>query len=228
MNATQPRREAWFVAAAIAVLGCYGLLLQFYVIIDTARAAGVPVETAVVNYFSYFTISTNLLMTLVLTFSLWKQRSHLSNFCALPTVQTAVAVYMAIVGIVYSLVLRNLWAPEGLQKIADIVLHDATPVLYVLYWLLFVGKHKERDKDKDKDWLRFSDVPAWLWYPTIYLAYSMIRGAFTGRYLYPFMDVGSLGYPRVALNIVVLVAAFLAMSLLFVAINRWRSQTATR
>jgi hypothetical protein len=225
MNATQPRREARFVAAAIAVLGWYGLLLQFYVIIDSARATGVPVETAVVNYFSYFTISTNLLMTLVLTFSLWKQRSPLSNFCAHPTVQTAVAVYMAIVGIVYLLVLRNLWAPEGLQKIADVVLHDATPVLYVLYWLLFVGKHKERDKDKD--WLRFSDVTAWLWYPTIYLAYSMIRGAFTGRYLYPFMDVGSLGYPRVALNIVVLVAALLGVSLLFVAIGLWRSKTPT-
>ena len=218
MMPTPTTRVSRFAAAVISLLGWYGLLLQLYVIIVTARGTSVPVGTAVVNYFSYFTISTNLLMTLVLALSLWKQPSALGNFCARPTVQSAVAVYIAIVGIVYSVALRSLWAPEGLQKIADIILHDATPVLYVLYWLLFVRKNK------GEGGLHLSDVPAWLCYPAIYLVYSMIRGALTGRYLYPFMDAGSLGYPRVALNIVVLIAAFLGLSLSFVAVSRWMSK----
>jgi hypothetical protein len=208
------------VAAAIALLGWYGLLLQLYVVIATARATGVPVTTAISNYFSFFTILTNLLVALVLTLSLGTTPSTLSVFAGRATVQSAVAVYIAIVGMVYSLVLRNLWDPEGLQKIADVILHDAIPVLYLLYWLTFVRKGKGEDDDS----LRFSRVPTWLAYPLLYLVYSLIRGAITGIYLYPFIDAGTLGYARVALNAVVLLLAFLGTSLFLVALGRWMPQ----
>lgn len=176
-----------------------------------------PVTTAIANYFSFFTILTNLLVALVLTFSLRRTSSTLCVYAGRATVQSAVAVYIAIAGIVYSLVLRNLWDPEGLQKIADVILHDAIPVLYLLYWLTFVRK----DKGKDSDSLHFSRVPTWLAYPLLYLVYSLIRGAITGIYLYHFIDAGTLGYARVALNAVVLLLAFLGTSLLLVAIDRW-------
>ncbi len=189
-------------AAAIALLGWYGLLLRLFVVIVTARATGVPVTTAIANYFSFFTILTNLLVALVLTFSLRTTPSTLSAFAGRATVQSAVAGYIAIVGIVYSLVLRNLWDPEALQKIADVILHDTIPVLYLLYWLTFVRKGKGDDS------LRFSRVPTWLAYPLLYLVYSLIRGAITGIYLYHFIDVGMLGYARVALNAAVLLLAF--------------------
>jgi len=211
-------RLARLAAAAIAGLGLYGLLLQLYVVIDTARATGVPVTTAISNYFSFFTILTNLLVALVLTLSLRTTPSTLSVYAGRATVQSAVAVYIAIVGMVYSLVLRNLWDPEGLQKIADVILHDAIPVLYLLYWLAF-GR-----KGKDDDSLRFSRVLTWLAYPLLYLVYSLIRGVITGIYLYPFIDAGKRGYPRVALNAVVLLFAFLGMSLFLVAIDRWMPQ----
>ncbi|MBZ5613378.1 MAG: Pr6Pr family membrane protein [Acidobacteriia bacterium] len=209
---------ARLAAAAIALLGWYGLLLQLFVVIVTARANGVPVITATANYFSFFTILTNLLVALVLTFSLRKTPSTLSVYAGRATVQSAVAVYIAIVGIVYSLVLRNLWDPEGLQKIADVILHDAIPVLYLLYWLAFVRK------GKDSDSLHFSRVPVWLAYLLLYLGYSLIRGSITGIYLYPFIDAGKLGYARVALNAVVLLSAFLGTSLLLVAIGLWMPQ----
>ncbi|MGB9205872.1 MAG: Pr6Pr family membrane protein [Terriglobales bacterium] len=211
-------RLARLAAAAIALLGWYGLLLQLYVVIATARATGVPVTTAISNYFSFFTILTNLLVALVLTLSLRTTPSTLSAYAGRSTVQSEVAVYIAIVGIVYSLALRNLWDPEGLQKIADVILHDAIPVLYLLYWLAF-GR-----KGKDDDSLRFRRVPTWLAYPLLYLLYSLIRGAITGIYLYPFIDAGKLGYPRVALNAVVLLFAFLGTSLFLVAIDRWIPQ----
>ena len=158
MTTTAQTRLSRYAAMAIALLGWYGLLLQLYVVIVTARSTGVPVATAIVNYFSYFTILANLLLVLVLTLSLHPEASALHGFCARPSVQSATAVFIAIVGIVYSIALRNVWDPEGLQKIADVVLHDAAPVLYVLYWLLFVGKDK----------LQFRDVPAWLVYPGVY------------------------------------------------------------
>jgi hypothetical protein len=181
----------------------------------------VPVTTAISNYFSFFTILTNLLVALVLTLSLRTMPSTLGAYAGRATVQSAVAVYIAIVGMVYSLVLRNLWDPEGLQRIADVILHDATPVLYLLYWLTFVRKGKGQNVYS----LHFSRVPAWLAYPLLYLVYSLIRGAITGIYLYPFIDAGKLGYPRVALNAVVLLLAFLGTSLFLVAIDRWIPQS---
>jgi hypothetical protein len=200
-------------AAAIALLGWYALLLQLYVVIVTARATGTSITTAVANHFSFFTILTNLLVALLLTLSLKKTPSRISAFAGRPTVQSAAAVYIAIVGIVYALALRNLWAPEGLQKIADVLLHDAIPVLYVVYWLIFVRKGKNN--------LPLSHLPEWLVYPALYLVYSLFRGAVTGIYLYPFIDVGELGYARVALNALVLLFAFLGASLLLLLIGRW-------
>ena len=205
-------RIARRAAAAIAFLGWYALLLQLYVSFITARANGLPVGTAVVNYFSFFTIQTNLLVALVLSLSLRIPPSNASTFAARATVQSAIAVYIAIVGIVYSIALRSLWNPEGLQKVADVILHDAVPVLYLLYWLIFVRK--------GKDGLRFSHIPAWLVYPALYLVYSLIRSAVAGFYPYHFLDVSALGYGRVALNAVVLLLAFLGASLLLIAIGR--------
>ncbi len=197
------------------MLAWYGLLLQFYLVIVNARASGLPIAAAIVNYFSFFTILTNLLVAVTLTLSLRRTPSALGSLATRPAVQAAVTLYIAIVGIVYSLALRHIWDPEGLQKIADVLLHDAIPGLSILFWLLFVRK----------DELRFRDVPVWLVYPTVYLVYSMIRGAVLGRYVYPFLDAGALGYGRVVMNVVAIAAAFTGLGLLFVGFGRWRSKS---
>ncbi|HLX83912.1 MAG TPA: Pr6Pr family membrane protein [Terriglobales bacterium] len=218
MPTTSPSTSARRAAAAIAVLAWYGLLLQFYVMIVNARAIGVPMATAIANYFSFFTILTNLLVAVSLTLSLRRTPSTLGILANRPTVQTAATLYIAIVGIVYSLALRHIWDPEGLQKIADIILHDTIPALSILFWLLFVRK----------DELRFRDIPAWLVYPSVYLVYSMIRGAVLGGYVYPFLDAGALGCGPVIINVVAIAAAFAGLGLLLVGFGRWRSKSPFR
>jgi len=186
--------------------------------IVNARAIGVPMATAIANYFSFFTILTNLLVAVSLTLSLRRTPSTLGILANRPTVQTAATLYIAIVGIVYSLALRHIWDPEGLQKIADIILHDTIPALSILFWLLFVRK----------DELRFRDIPAWLVYPSVYLVYSMIRGAVLGGYVYPFLDAGALGCGPVIINVVAIAAAFAGLGLLLVGFGRWRSKSPFR
>ena len=75
-------RLSRYAAMVIALLAWYGLLLQLYVVIMTARSTGASVATAVVNYFSFFTILTNLLLAMVLTLSLQPEASALHRFCA--------------------------------------------------------------------------------------------------------------------------------------------------
>lgn len=50
--------------------------------------------------------------------------------------------------------------------------------------------------------------------------YSLIHGAVTGYYPYPFLDVTQLGYQRVLLNMAALTAVFALLGLVLVGIDR--------
>jgi hypothetical protein len=196
---------------AIAAVTWFAMALQFYLMVLVSQARGVDRIRLVVNYFSFFTILTNLLVALGVTLSLVSLHSRWGKFFSRPVAASGMAIYIAIVGITYSLLLRHLWNPKGPQKVCDILLHDLVPALYVAYWLLFVPKGA----------LRWKDVFYWLPYPLIYFCYSLIRGAVAGWYPYPFIDASKLGYLHVLANTATLVCAFLAVSLLAVAIGRW-------
>jgi hypothetical protein len=197
--------------AVAASIGWFALLLQLFLEIHRSLAGGLPMAAIIVGYFSFFTILTNLLVAAVLTSSGRHRDSKLGSFFSRPTVQTATVTYIAIVGITYSLLLRKLWNPIGLQKLADVLLHDAMPVIYILFWLIWVPKGN----------LRWKDCFVWLAYPLLYLLYILTRGAITGLYPYPFIDVASLGYPRMFGNVVLFLIFFLAVGLVAVAVGRW-------
>jgi hypothetical protein len=194
----------------MALVGWFALVLQFPLSIATSRANGMSMTGAIVTYFSFFTILTNVLVVVGLTFVLGMPHSRANRFFSCPQVIAGITVSIAMVGLGYSLLLRHLWAPEGLQKIADIVLHDLVPVLYVAYWLIFVPKRA----------LQWKSVLVWLTYPLAYLGFVLLRGALISRYPYHFIDVDALGYPRVFFNAAMLLSAFIAVGLVVVTIGR--------
>ncbi len=200
-------RAAEAVGAAI---GIAALVLQLYLLLRLSAAKGGNSTAAIVEFFSYFTILSNLLAVLAYLGSLLNRGRGAASFFARPTVKTAIALYIAIVGLVYVLVLRVLWHPEGLAKLADVALHYVTPVYFLLYWAIFV----------DKSRLAYGEIPRWLIFPVVYAIYAVARGAITGTFPYPFLDLPKIGLARVALNIVVLVAAFAAIGALLVAAGR--------
>jgi hypothetical protein len=63
-------------------------------------------------------------------------------------------------------------------------------------------------------------VPYWLLSPLGYAAFSLIHGAVTGFYPYPFLSVMQLGYARALLNMSVLTAAFAVLGLILVGVDR--------
>jgi hypothetical protein len=197
-----------------AALGWIALVLQFYITFTTSLANGKSAAQAIVLYFSFFTILTNLLVALVLTSSVRAPDSSWGRFFSRPVVASGTAAYIVIVGVTYSLLLRETWDPTGLQKIADFLLHDLIPVLYVAYWTLFVAKET----------LRWRNLVTWLAYPLVYVTFVLVRGAATGVYPYPFLDAGNLGYLRVLANAIGLLVAFLVTGSLVVAIGRWMAR----
>lgn len=186
-------------AAIVALIGLFALLLQFYLTLGYAAESGETLLWGVFRFFSYFTVLTNTLAV----FALAATTLGASNFLARPNAQTAIAVYIVIVCVIYTLLLRNLWNPNGAQRLADYLLHYAMPGLYVIYWGLFVST----------DSLRFRDALSWLIYPAIYVVYMLGRGALIGQYPYPFLDAGNIGYAHIALNVVGLGALFLGLGI---------------
>jgi hypothetical protein len=192
------------VSAAIA---WFAIALQYYL---SVTKPGAEVLGATVRYFSYFTILSKILVALALTLPWLAPGSRLGAFLMRPSVRTAIAGYIIIVSAVYYLVLRKLWNPEGLQYLADAIEHCIVPALYLIDWLVFVPKGTVSARS----------IPSWLLYPLGYGAYSLVRGAATGFYPYPFLEVAQLGYERVLLNMGVLTAIFAVLGLIMVGIDR--------
>jgi hypothetical protein len=214
MNTTsrldRPMRSA---SAVISVVAWFALVLQLLLMVQQA-APGTSLH-AVINYFSFFTILTNLLVALAATLPLLAPHSAAGQFFLRPSTQSAIAVYISVVGITYSWLLRHLWNPQGQQKIADVLLHDIVPVLYVAFWIFLVPKFT----------LRWSDAVRWLAYPLVYMAYTLARGFVSHWYPYYFIDVDTIGWSRALIHASGLLLAFFGLGLLFIAIGRWTARS---
>jgi hypothetical protein len=194
-------------AAVVAGLAWFGLIVPLSFDVHDAFVEDLSIPVTLINYFSYFTTETTLLIALTLT--IFCARPQTKQFLTRPSVRAALVVYIIVVGAVYAELLRNLWHPHGLQLLADIVLHDVMPFLYPLYWLAFQPKGS----------LRWSDPAYWSVYPVLYFFYSMLRGAADGTYLYPFIDAAKLGVVQAWVNATGLLAVFFCLGLVLTAID---------
>ena len=190
-----------------AAFAWFAILLQYYL---TITKPGAPLLEATVRYFSFFTILTNILVALALTLPWLSPGSSLGQFFTRPSVRTAILTYIIIVAVIYHYLLAKLWNPQGLQLLADTIEHVVTPALYVIDWVLFVPKGT----------IRWKSALVWLVYPLVYAAYSLIHGAVTGFYPYPFINVAEFGYDKILLNMGALVFVFLALGLALILIDR--------
>lgn len=189
--------------AVLSILAWFALAGQLYIII-TYRTASVT--TTLVQYFSYYTILTNMLLAYVCT-KLFLRKEDSKNR---QQVLTAILVYILTVGLTYNAILRWIWEPKGLQLIVDNLLHTIVPSLYLLFWILCVKKND----------LKWRDILPWLIYPFVYLVYVLIRGAISGVYPYPFIDISQIGYTRALINSVGVTVLIVLLSLFFVWVSR--------
>lgn len=143
-----------------------------------------------INFFSYFTIETNILVVITLLLSAVAVAMGKNN--KLDVLRSAVTVYILIVGIGFSLLLAGI---EGLTLTAvpwdNVVLHYIMPAVMLVDFLIDRPKHK----------VLFKKSLIWLLFPIIYIAYSLIRGALVGWYPYPFLNPDPNGYGAVAFTV---------------------------
>jgi hypothetical protein len=212
MNDASGRNRGF--AVSLATIAWSSVLLQCYLSLHLATQNGQSLGIGLEAFFSYFTVLTNLLICVSLTFSLSAPSSTPGRWFSRPDVVAGIATSIAFVGLSYHFLLRKTWNPQGAQLLADVSLHYVVPALYVLYW-----------------WHAFSGAALywtrplfWSVYPTVYLVYALIRGSIAGSYPYPFIDAAGLGYARTMLNSLGLLFVFIALGLLFVALGRARQR----
>lgn len=166
---------------------------------------------SIVNFFSYFTIQSNLFGVVVFLMTadllLWKRkRSHEQEM-----LRGAATLYMVTTGIIYGLLLSNAKVQITLPWVND-VLHRLFPLIVLADWLY------------DKPDKKITAKQAWLWliYPVIYLIYSLVHGPLAHHwYPYPFVNVAQHGYLKVLINSLVLAVVIAALAQAVRLLPKW-------
>lgn len=192
------------IAAIAALVGWAGLLLQLVLIV---RNLGPTL--GVWRFVGFFTVLTNMLAATVATAIALGRSEGIAG----ARVRLAAATSMLMVGIVYSIALRNLWHPTGLQKVADVLLHDAAPLLWFLVWL---AASLPGSKWREIGW-----ALAW---PFAYSIYALGRGALDGWYAYWFLDPSKQTPLQLLASIAIMLAGFALMATFLAAIDPWHSR----
>lgn len=200
-------RLAIAVTEVVALVGNYQYVLGFR-------------SFATVNFFSYFTVQSAMaaVVTLLIAgaFALLAE----SDPPWLGILRTMVTVYVLVSGIVFGLIVAQASTRDYRVEVpwSDTLLHFVVPALAVLAWTSdsIMGLSPR---------VPWSTVGWVLVYPSIWLAYTLMRGADVGWYPYFFLDETQVDGPvGVALYCALVLAIFLVLTAVLVAVNRllWR------
>ncbi|HEY3613687.1 MAG TPA: Pr6Pr family membrane protein [Gaiellales bacterium] len=166
--------------AAFGLLGLSSLVIELATLHERHRLH-------LGNFLSYFTVEANLFAGFVLLLSGFALTAA-GEPAWLAFLRGAATLYLAITGLVFSLLLAGL---EGVEFTAvpwdNLVLHYVMPAVIVGDWLIAPTRRR----------IAFRSGLSWLAFPLAYVVYSLIRGHSTHWYPYPFLDPGPRGYTGV-------------------------------
>jgi hypothetical protein len=142
---------------------------------------------SIANFFSFFTVQSNILAAgLLVAAGVYGLTGKAVK--QIPYIRGALTLFMTMTGIIYILLLSgNEVSLQTTIPAVNIILHYVMPIAVLLDWLVFPPQKR----------LTFKTALLWLAYPLFYLVYSLIRGAITNWYPYPFIDPVNSGWVNV-------------------------------
>jgi hypothetical protein len=196
------------------LINLYRLGFAILVIVAiTAQAAELHFRGVLVvqNFFSYFTIQSNVIAVAVFLVGVAWWRTAPTAIWEL--VRGAAVVYMTVTLVVYALLLSGTDVDTAVSWVNTVV-HQLMPIAVIADWLIDPPRHR----------IPIATSLRWLAYPLLWTGYTLIRGAITGWYPYPFLNPADGGYGSVAIYIV----AILAFGIVLCAIVAWIGNTVGR
>ena len=160
----------------------------------------------VFDYFTYFTLWSNILVAIVMLmlFARPDRDSFWFRVLRLDSV-----LMIVVTGIIYNVVLAATAKNQGLEVWTNFFLHVLTPLLTFVVWLI-AGP---------RGWISWRIIAASLILPIIWLVFALVRGAFIGAYPYGFLDVATYGYGTVLTNVAGIVAFAIVLCLILWGID---------
>lgn len=195
------------IILAITIIGWITLSIRLYLRITEYNFSAVE---STIQFFSYFTILTNLFVTIYCTNQLLKPNEKNTSILNKPETLTALMVFILIVGLVYHIALKPIWNPEGMQMILSEICHTFIPLGAFILWII----------SDNKKTIELKMLLKWLLYPIIYIVFVLIRGNYANFYPYPFLDVQTLGIGKVLVNSLFLLIVMIIFLILFYFIGK--------
>lgn len=168
--------------------------------IITQLANTISLGHSVTNFFSFFTIQSNIIgVVAVTTAALAGATARRSVW--LSQLRGAATLYMGITGMIFSLLLSGADVQTPIPWVNS-TLHYIFPLFIVIDWLV----------DRSVRPLSFRQGLIFLAYPVAYGAFCLIRGPIVDWYPYPFLDPRLHGYTFVAVMMVFVAVVGLALA----------------
>lgn len=194
-------RRWHLLTAAVALVA---LLLQLVLVMSgsavLAEGEGPGLATRTARFFCYFTIQANALVA-ASTLVLARDPAYDGRWWRVA--RGAGVVGIAITGLVHFVLLRPLLDLDGLDQLADSLLHLVVPALAIVGWLGFGPRPRTSRRDLGL---------ALLW-PVGWLVVTFVVRAASGWVPYPFLDPTEEG------GWVGVAVACVGITLLFVAVS---------
>ncbi len=192
--------KCWHVVTGVVAL--VALVAQFGLVLDGAQ---VLIEEdppsraeAVYRFFAYFTIQSNILVAAT---SLMLARDPGCDDRRWRVLRLAGLVGITVTGLVHFFLLRPLIHLDGLSYWCDKTLHMVVPVLAVFGWV-FAGPRPR---------VTGREIAIAVCWPFAWLAGTLVVGAATGWFPYPFLDYEKEGWGSVLGVCVGITVLFLAI-----------------
>lgn len=195
----------WFHGAT-ALVAWAALILQLALVVaDEGVDDGlVP---AIINYFSLFAVLANIVVAFIASALAMNPIRQSSSFAPL-RLDSVVMITMST--LMYVLVLEAKFDPQGWQAVANVALYYVVPLLAVAGYFIFGPRPR----------FSFRDILPSLVIPAIWVGYTLLHGALAGWYPYSFIDAASLGYGRVAVNLVWMLVATVLVSVALILLDK--------
>src|ERR1700761_1543985 len=141
MNSVAYRYVIAVVRLVFAALGIAAIVAQLQRSTELWHAQGVSIAYGVTNFFSFFTIDSNvgtIVVLLIGAIFVFARRVDPQWYTVFRVI---VVTYMAVTGIVYNLLLRGVELPQGTTvEWSNEVLHVAACAYIVLDWFIAPGR----------------------------------------------------------------------------------------
>ena len=127
-------------------------------------------------------------------------------------VRLAALLGITVTGVVYPTVLAAIHEPSGTaEALVNVIVHGVVPAAMVIGWVLLGPRPRISAR-----------TVAWaMTFPVLWLGYTLARGVIWRWYAYPFLDVTTHGYGRVAVNALLVTAVFAVLASVLAAGERW-------